>query len=66
MNASYADVENIKPFRIVLDENKHRNFLSIYKKYLKGLYDGPVSANYDEVKKSLNSDYFSHCTSLAR
>ena len=53
MDASYSDVKNIKPFRIVLDEKKHyKNNVPTYKKYLKGLYDGPVSANYDEVKES--------------
>ena len=52
MDASYSDVKNIKPFRIVLDEKKYHNFVPRYRKYLKGLYDGPVSANYDDVKKS--------------
>lgn len=52
MNASYSEAKNIKPFRIVLDENKYHNFVPIYRKYLKGLYDGHVSANCDEVKKS--------------
>ena len=49
----YSEVKNIKPFRIVLDKNKYdRGFDSKYQEYLKGLYDGPVSANCDDVKQS--------------
>ena len=54
MNAPYCDIENVKPFRIVLDKSKY-NFESKYQKYksyIKGLYDGAVSSNYDDIKES--------------
>ena len=52
LKASYSEVKNIKPFRIVLDENKYHSFDPRYQNYLKGLYNGPVSANCDDVKQS--------------
>ena len=52
MKSSYWDVKNIKPFRIVLDESKYHSFDRRYRNYLKGLYNGPVSANCDDVKQS--------------
>ena len=52
MKASYSEVKNVKPYRIVLDEQKYHNFVPEYRKYLKGLYNGHVSANCDDVKQS--------------